>query len=423
MAPIIGPLRAHSGVLRRARPFRTLLFGAVTSGLGTWIAVVALSLDVFDRTGSANWVTALLIADFVPAILVGMLLSPLVDRSSRRTLMLGADLARLGVFASLPFVDSATGIVALAAVAGLATGFFQPSSLASIPNLVAPDDLPGANALLRGAEYLTTTLGTAIGGGLVALAGPHPAYAVNAVSFGASFLLVWRLPPRLMRAAEARERSRGHLRDLADGYRLVFGTRALLTVFVAWNLAMVGNAAINVAEVVLAKQTFGSGDVGFGLMWAFSGLGLASGSLYGPTWLERRGLRAVYPVALGLMAFGELAAAVSPSVWVAVWCMALLGLGNGAAIVYNVLLVQRGAPDHLRGRAFSTIMGANFTVLAAGMIAAGPLTDAFGARWVFGGAAAFSLAAALAGGLLVRGASIEAPAPGDQSASAAEAVA
>jgi MFS family permease len=74
----------------------------------------------------------------------------------------------------------------------------------------------------------------------------------------------------------------------------------------------------------------------------------------------------------------------------------LASLGNGAAVVCNALLVQRGAPDELRGRAFMVIMSSNYALLGLGMVAAGGLTDAFGARLVWGFAAASYLAAALA---------------------------
>jgi len=115
------------------------------------------------------------------------------------------------------------------------------------------------------------------------------------------------------------------------------------------------------------------------------------------------------------MAFGALAAALSPDVWVATAAMALYGSGNGTAIVCNSLLVQRGAPDHLRGRAFTTIMSANFALLGAGMALAGPATDAVGPRWVFVAAAGLGLAAALVGRALTRGVAIRvepASAPG-----------
>ena len=87
---------------------------------------------------------------------------------------------------------------------------------------------------------------------------------------------------------------------------------------------------------------------------------------------------------------------MAPTIAVAVPAVILASLGNGAAVVCNALLVQRGAPDELRGRAFTVIMSSNYALLGLGMIAAGALTDAFGARWVWAGAATAYLAASLA---------------------------
>jgi MFS family permease len=76
--------------------------------------------------------------------------------------------------------------------------------------------------------------------------------------------------------------------------------------------------------------------------------------------------------------------------------------GNGAAIVCNALLVQRGAPDELRGRAFTVIMSSNYVLLGVGMVVAGPLVDAFGARWLWGGASVAFVLAALTALVLAR---------------------
>jgi MFS family permease len=354
-------------------------------------------------------VSALLVADFLPSVAIGVLFGPLIDRLSRRRIMVVADLARVGIFVALPFTTSPTQIVVLAAAAGFATGFFRPASYAGLPNLVDPADLPSANALLRGGEYFSWTIGTAVGGILVAFAGPDPAYVVNAATFLVSALLILRVAPRLLQEAAAV--SRGHWRDVGDGFAVVFRSRVLLAVFFAWNLVMLANAGINVAEIVLAKVDFAdaavSSDVSFGFLWAASGLGLLIGSLWAPRWLELRGIVFVYVGALGLMGFGALAAGISPDVWVALPCMAIGGIGNGAAVVYNSLLVQRGAPDQLRGRAFTVIMSTNFAVLGLGMVVAGPLTDAIGARWVFAIAAGCAFAGALVGYLFLRSAAEE----------------
>ena len=87
--------------------------------------------------------SALLIADFLPAVVIGLAFGPVVDRFSRRRLMIGSDLVSVGVFAALIFAGTPGQIVALAAVAGFATGFFRPATYAGLPNLVEEADLAG----------------------------------------------------------------------------------------------------------------------------------------------------------------------------------------------------------------------------------------------------------------------------------------
>ena len=393
--------RRHFELLYRARDFRLLFEATAASGIGTWLAVIALTVDVYDRTHSAKWVSALLIADFLPAIAVGLLLGPLIDRLSRRTLMIEADLVRLVVFVALVFADSATTIVVLAAVAGFATGFFRPASFAGLPNLVDDADLPAASSLLRSTDYLTTVVGTLLGGIVAAAVGPDLSYGVNAATFGVSAVLLTGIPAA--RFGVPTTESRGHWLDVKDGFSLIFGSRALLAVFISWNLVMFANASVNVSEIVLAKVSFDSGSFGYGLLWCGSGVGMVVGSLYAATWLEHRSISFVYGASLGLMSFGALTAAVSPNVWVAAVCLTLAGCGNGSAVVCNYLLVQRGAPDNLRGRALAAIMSVNFALLGIGMAVAGPITDTIGPRWMFGIAAAVAGFAALVGRAMTRG--------------------
>ena len=115
------------GLLRRSPSFGYLFLATAGSSFGTYLAAVALVLQIRDLTGSGVWVAALLIADFLPIVLIGFLLGPLVDRLSRRRLMIASDLVRFGVFAALPFVGSPEGLVVLAGVTGVATGFFFPA--------------------------------------------------------------------------------------------------------------------------------------------------------------------------------------------------------------------------------------------------------------------------------------------------------
>jgi MFS family permease len=365
---------------------------------------VALQIDIYDRTRSGWWVGSLLIANILPAVFLGLLLGPLVDRLSRKRLMIASDLGRLGVFAALPFVESAPAIVGLAAVAGIGSAFFRPAVLAGLPNLVAERDLAGANALLQLVEWTAIALGPLAGGLITAASGPHLAYWVNAATFALSALLVARIPASLLQSD--RRIGRGHWSELAEGYRVVHRSRALLCVLIAWSIVMVANGAVNVAEIFLAKVSYGAGNFGFGLLWAGSGVGLVLGGLAAAN-LVARGLAKAYIGFLAAFALGIAGAAAAPNVWLGTVSMALAGFGNGGAVVANITLVQRAAPDHVRGRVFTLLMSANFAVLGVAFIIAGPITDAVGARWVYAGASVAILVATVTAWQFLRGADSE----------------
>jgi MFS family permease len=390
--------RRQLSLLGTAPGFRLLFLATLGSSLGTLLATIALVVDVKDRTDSGPWVSAVMIAEFLPAVAVGLLFGPLLDRLSRRWLMIGSDLVRAGVFCALPFAGSAGEIVALAGIAGLATGFFRPAVYAGLPNLVEEAELARANSLIQTSENISWTIAPVIGGALVAASGPDLAYWVNGASFLVSALLILRIAGGGLQGALAT--SRGHLHDLGDGFAQVVRTRPLLTVLVVWSIVLGAVAAANTAQVFLAKDAFSAGDFGYGLVFGCIGLGLAIGSFGAGTWVENRSVGSVYAASVLVHAIGLGTAGISPNVWVALPCFVLSGIGNGTAVVCNSLLVQRGAADDLRGRVFTVIMAVNYAAFGLGFVAAGPLVDRVGPRWIFGGVGiVLAFAAAIAWGL------------------------
>ena len=364
-------LRRQLSLLGTAAGFRLLFLATLGSSLGTLLATVALVVDVKDRTDSGPWVSALMIVEFLPAVAIGLFFGPLLDRLPRRGLMVVSDLVRAAVFCTLPFATSAAEIVGLALVAGLATGFFRPAVYAGVPNLVPESQLGAANALIQTVENLSWAAGPVVGGLLTAAAGPHAAYWINAASFLVSALLVARIPARLLQSATA------------------------LTVLVVWTIVLGAFASAQTARIFLAKDVFSAGDFGYGLIFGSLGLGLAIGSFAAGTWVERRTVTGVYAVSILLLAIGVAGAAASPNVWVSLPCFVLAGIGNGAAVVCNSLLVQRGAEDEIRGRVFTVIMSINYAVYGLGFVLAGPLINSVGPRWVIGGGASVLAFAAL----------------------------
>ena len=379
--------------LKRNPSFALLFWATAGSSVGTYLAALALSVDIFDRTGSGRWLAALLIADFLPIVVIGVTLGPLVDRLSRRRLMILSDLVRAGTFVALPFVDEPALIVALAAVNGIATGFFRPAAWAALPNLVSDEDREQATSLLATVEHIAWTVGPASAGLLLAAWGPSTAYWVNAATFVASALLVARIPGSSFRSDEPI--TKGHWQDLREGVGLVFTSRHLLTVLVVWGTAGVATAFVNVGEVVLAKDDLGAGNIGLGFLVSATGVGLLIGSFFAASALGKLGMTRVYAGAIAIMGLGFGLASLSPTIAIVAVLAGLATIGNGAAIVCNQLLVQRGAPDAMRGRALAVLMSSYYAVLGLSMAGGGLIVDAAGARVAWGIAGCIYLGAAV----------------------------
>lgn len=387
-------------LLRRNRPFGLLFTATAGSAVGTYLAALALSVHIFDETGSGRWLSLLLIADFLPVIVIGLTLGPLVDRLSRRRLMVISDLVRAATFAALPFVDHPAWIVVLAGVNGIATGFFRPAVWAGLPNMVSEADRERATSLLSTVEHAAWMIGPVATGVILAASGTALAYWVNAATFLVSALLVSRIPARMLQSSESL--SRGHWRDVRDGLALVVRSRPLLTVLLSWGTAAVATAGINVAEVVFAKEELGAGNVGLGVLVAGTGVGLLVGSFFASTVLGSLGMTKAYGGSLAVMGIGFGLASQAPGIAVAVVLAAVATVGNGCALVCNQVLVQRGAPDDMRGRSLAVLMSLYYACLGIGMAGSGILTDVIGARTVWALAGAVYLVASLIAFVMTR---------------------
>ncbi len=116
-----------------------------------------------------------------------------------------------------------------------------------------------------------------------------------------------------------------------------------MCVLIVWSIVKLAWGAANVSEIFLARQSYGAGNFGFGVLWAGSGLGLILGGLAAPALIDRDVGRAYVRFVL-VIAVGIGCAALAPNVWVGAVTMVLGGFGNGGAVVANITLVQRALP-------------------------------------------------------------------------------
>ncbi len=399
MAMSSGPTQARYAVVRTNPAFRSLLASRFTSAAGTYLASVALTIEIYDRTSSLTWVAALMLIQWVPSLALATFAAPLLDRWSRRRVMIGSDLANLAVFCALPFTTSVSQIVLLVLVSGVATGFFAPLVYAGVPNLVEKGDLPVANSLLQLADSTSKVVGPTVGGILVAASGYNAAFLINAVSFALSAFFIARIPAH--RLQQERAPRQGYFREVHEGFRLLVVTPAVLAVTVSWSIVLFSFAGLNVAEPAMAKTVLHAGDVGFGLLVTGSGAGFFAGVLLAPWLIEKLTLSVTHTTAIFVCVIGLGAGSIAPSIWLAIGCLAVFGVGNGLAVASNSLLLQQGTSDQTRGRIIVAVMGIGNTAAVIGYLVAGPFAEAHGARAAWLAAASLGLLGALASRVLL----------------------
>ena len=140
------------------------------------------------------------------------------------------------------------------------------------------DSLVAANALVQGVENIATLIGPVLAGVGVALLGSSTVYALNAVSFLISAVLLLRIGNRLQSTVPARI-GRTHWREVRAGLSLVRNDRYLSSIALIWSWATLAYAGINVAEIVLTTDAYGAGNPGFGVFVAFSAAGILLGNV------------------------------------------------------------------------------------------------------------------------------------------------
>jgi len=329
--------------------FRALWLSYVLSLGGDRLALVALTLLVYDRSKSPLLAAVTFAAGFVPYLFGGMFLSGLADRLPRRSVMVGCDLLRcLLVVAMLaPGVPLAAMIALLYAVTLLQPPF-DASRSAIVRDTVEGDSYALAMAVMGTTSRVVIVAGSALGGLVVALFGARPALGADAASFIASALLI-QFGLRARPPAAASAGAPGPMGQLKEGIRLVFGDPVLRTLMGLGWLA----AFYEVPEGLAAPYAgrLGGGAVAAGLLLATSQLGAAIST---PLFTKKIGpltrLRWMGPMAAA--SCGILAVTIlRPNLVVS---MALFAVSNSLAmyqIAANTAFVER-IPNEKRGQAF-----------------------------------------------------------------------
>ena len=366
--------------LRNSRPFRRLFIGQLISLIGRQITLVAVPFQVYSLTRSALDVGLLGIVQAVPLIVGSLGGGAIADRFDRRRVLLVTQLClalcsgllALGAFTGDPPLLAIYGIVAVAALVGAVD---SPTRTAIIPNLVGTERLAGALSLNIVLVQTTLVAGPAIGGLVIAHLGLPEAYSVDVLTFSAALIAVVLLPPQGHSAIRRERPLAAILRGLSFTRRqpILLGTFAM-------DLAAMIFGLPRAVFPLLAANTFHAGAQGLGLLYSAPGFGAVVAALSsGPVARSKRLGRIIIVsiTAWGLVVIGF---GFARSLWVALVLLAIAGGADSFSSVCRTTIMQRIAPDELRGRLTSLY----FMVVAGGPylgdVETGVVANAFGAE-------------------------------------------
>ncbi|HZP94947.1 MAG TPA: MFS transporter [Candidatus Limnocylindria bacterium] len=388
---------SYAAVIRSPRYFR-LWLGQLISSFGDTLHYIALVVLVFELSGQGLAVAGLVANEIVPVLLLGPVAGVVVDRFSRKGVLVAADLLRAGLVLSLVWPQGVWHAYVVAA--GLAAGnvFFGPALNAVIPVLTTPEQRLAANSVSWSTGRLVQIIAASVAGAVIAVIGTRAAFAINAASFVASaaFIVSLDIPAHAGQIGAGAKRGLGSyfadaLEGLAYARRDFFVSRLL----VVQSLASFAVGATGAMLVVLSERHLGLPPEGFAWLIGAIGVGALVGPLIPNTFArDYRSARWLFVPYL-IRGVGDVLIAVFTPLPVALFILFVYGLNTSTGMVVFSSTIQGAIPDAVRGRVF-TLLDVSWSAMRLASLGVGALlVDRIGVQPLYwsGGALLFAAGA------------------------------
>ena len=375
--------------------FRAFWGASLVSNLGTWIHEVGAGWLMTSLDASPEMVSAVRISLSLPMMLLAIPAGVLADRVDRRKLLIATQAVLCLITASLSLLTG-TGLIsswlllALTFAIGLGTVLHVLTWQSTIPTLVPREQLTRAIALGSVSFNLARSVGPALGGILIALAGAWIAFSINALSFAVVLIVLLRWK----RTATESSRGLSYRDSLLEGFGFVSSHATMRHVFASVLLFLGPATALWSLLPLVARQQLGWDSKGFGLLVTTLGIGAVVAARILHSFHRRFGKDVTITLAMLTFASGLYLLSVADSgatafaacfVMGATWMMTLTTLNATA---------QMTLPDELRARGMGCYLTVMSLGMAAGAIVWGQVAGAYGLQSTQSIAAATMIAAA-----------------------------
>ncbi|MCP3974266.1 MAG: MFS transporter [bacterium] len=359
----------------RVRHFRALWTAAIFSNVGSFLQAVAASWAMLELTGSPLWVGLMAASATLPLLFLALPAGALADLFDRRRILLIAQTIMGGAAVAMAmfwYFDVITPgiLLALGLALGVGLALNMPAWQAMVPDLVPRGMVADAVALNSVAFNVARAVGPALGGIIVATAGPGLAFTLNAISYLGVIAVVFTFRPA----------SQGDLGDETVGGAIAVGLRyARYTPPFRKLLGIAAGFAITSAVVQsllpnITVDTLRAGATTYGYLLGAMGAGALVGAFSRRLGLERLGARMV-PVSVAVFGVAGLTVGLSRTVLLTGAALVVAGVFWVWSLATLNATVQLMAPQWVRGRAMSLYTLAFVGFLPLGSIIGGAIGD------------------------------------------------
>lgn len=368
--------------LRGNVAYRRLWSALAISETGDWLLFIALPLYVLQASGSALDTSAVFLAELAPAVLVGTVCGPVIDRWNPGRLLTALTSSQAVLLLPLLWLgpDRLWIAYAVAALQAAVTSITTPTLQAVVPSLVAPPQLPRANAMAETASNAARLIGSPLGGILLPVLGLQGLVLGDMASFLASAALLAGCRPATSPSLPSpRARTISRLTSIGDGARAIRRNPTLISALVISFLSAVAQGLFLVLFVLFVLRALHAGDQVVGLLRGVQAIGGVLGGLIVGIWAKRVTARAL--TVGGLAAFGLLSLltwnspAITTGTWWYVGLFIAVGLPATALVTGLLSGTQQASPHSVLGRVLSLIQVAQALGQGTGIVLAGLLTS------------------------------------------------
>lgn len=397
------------GKQKSLRPFLIIFSGQIFSLLGSALVQFALVWWLTKTTGSATVLALATMTAILPRVLVSPVAGALVDRWSRRLVMIVADgvMATAVILLAVLFAFDLVQvwhIYALMFIRASAEAFHWPAMQASTTLMVPEKHLSRIAGLNQTVYGLAGIVAPPLGALLLELLPMQGILAVDVVTAVLAIIPLLFIPipqPEVVETAVSEE-SPSMWADLRAGLRYVRGVRGVLVVMV---IAMIANLLIYPAvalQPLLVTDHFGGGAAQLAWLEAAFGGGVVAGGILLTVWggFRRKMVTAGLAMIMFGLGFGLVGVAPANLFGLAVGGMLFAGMMNSMMTGAFFAVLQQVVPAEMQGRVFTLLQSGGGVMIPLGLAIAGPLADVLGVRpWYIGSGIAIFLCGVIAFGL------------------------